>query len=301
MDSRSTFQIPHDQPLQSCRRPTLLAKLLAKFKRSFERSTFLYQIANTTQILNLTRLAWTPSACPCIPLKCKVSLPRFPIDTFSLIGVDQSVRVGEAGAGELWLTTATTGQLLEAAHAPDGKILNALEFPMALASLDPPPKFSTDLLALQVAGRGIVPPTSDIRWGTAGTAGACTWFHIDSNGLGVGVLLKCGLKIWIFLRDDEGKLRVINCFQDFELDEANGYQLEVVVLRPGTRMYVECLSLSAIAILTLKNIAGSCVPILFMGLLHCFPPSATESIFLALPLCKIHIEASFTALWITSK
>jgi len=48
--------------------------------------------------------------------------------------------------GELWLTTATTGQLLKAAHAPDGKILNALDFPMGLASLDPPPKYSTDLL-----------------------------------------------------------------------------------------------------------------------------------------------------------
>lgn len=123
---------------------------------------------------------------------------------------------------------------------------------MALASLDPPPKFSTDLLALQVAGRGIVPPTSDIRWGTAATAGACTWFHIDSNGLGASILLKCGLKIWIFLRDDEGKFHAINCFQDFELDETNGYQLEVVVLRPGTRMYVDYLSLSTIAILTLE-------------------------------------------------
>src|SRR5277367_3231713 len=66
-------------PTRSCRRLTLLANLLAKFKSYFERSTFLYQIANTTQILNLTRLAWTPSACLCILLKCKVSLPRFPI------------------------------------------------------------------------------------------------------------------------------------------------------------------------------------------------------------------------------
>jgi len=79
--------------------------------------------------------------------------------------------------------------------------------------------------------------------GTAATAGACTWFHIDSNGLGASILLKCGLKIWIFLRDDEGKVCVINCFQDFELDEANGYQLEVIVPRPGTRMYVDYLPL----------------------------------------------------------
>ena len=58
-----------------------------------------------------------------------------------LCSLNQSVHVGKAGTGELWLTTATTGQLLEAAHASDGKILNALEFQMGLASLDPPPKF----------------------------------------------------------------------------------------------------------------------------------------------------------------
>ena len=149
MDSHSTCQIPHDQPSLSCQRLTLHAKLLVKFKRYFERSTFLYQIVNTTPISNLTRLGWTCSACPYIQLKCKVSLPRLPIGVFFPTGVDQSVCVGEAGAGELWLATATTGQLLEAAHAPDGKILNALEFPMGLASLDPPPpKFSTNLLAL---------------------------------------------------------------------------------------------------------------------------------------------------------
>ena len=108
---------------------------------------------------------------------------------------------------------------------------------MGLASLDPPPKFSTDLLALQVAGRGIVPPTSDIRWGTAATGGACTWFHVDSNGLGVFVIMKCGLKIWFFIRDDEGRFLKINAFHDFELDEAKGHQLEVVVLRPGTQLY----------------------------------------------------------------
>ena len=108
---------------------------------------------------------------------------------------------------------------------------------MGLASLDPPPKYSTDLLALRVAGRGIVPPTPDIRWGTASTTGAFTWFHIDSNGLGVCITLKCGLKIWIFVKEGEGKFLVINSFEDFELDEARGHQLEVVLLRPGTKVY----------------------------------------------------------------
>lgn len=124
---------------------------------------------------------------------------------------------------------------------------------------------------------------------------------LTAMGLGfVLCMLKYGLKIWFFLRDDEGMFRKINCFQDFELDEANGYQLEAMVLRPGTCMYVGYLSSSTIAILT-WNIAGSCIPILFTGLLHCFPLSVMESFFLAPPPCEIHFEASFTALWITSK
>ena len=196
------------------------------------------------------------------------SLPRPPIHISYVTFVDQSVRVGEAGAGELWLTTAMTGQLLEAANTPDGKILNALEFPMGLASFDPPPKYSTDLLSLRVAGRGIVPPTSDIRWGTAATSGACTWFHLDSNGLGVSVNLKCRLKIWFFLKDDEGKLNVINCFEDFELDEANGYQLEAVVLRPGTQMFVD--HLSPYTILTRKTWQVNASQYCSLGCYHVF-------------------------------
>ena len=170
------------------------------------------------------------------------SLPWLPIDISHVTFIDQSVRVCEAGVGELWLMTTTPGKLLEAANTPDGNFLNALKFPMGLASFNPPPKYSTDLLSLWVAGRGIVPPTSDIQWGTAATSGTCTWFHLNSNGLGVSVNLKCRLKIWFFLKDDEGKLNVINCLEDFELDEANSYQLEAVVLRPGTQMFVDHLS-----------------------------------------------------------
>ena len=71
---------------------------------------------------------------------------------------------------------------------------------------------------LTFSGRGIIPPTPDIRWGTASTSGASTWFHIDSNGLGICITLK----IWIFIKDDEGKFFIINLFEDFELDEAKG-------------------------------------------------------------------------------
>jgi hypothetical protein len=154
---------------------------------------------------------------------------------------------------------------------------------MGLASLDPPPKFSTDLLAVRVAGRGIVPPISDIRWGTAATGGACTWFHVDSNGLGVFVIMKCGLKIWFFIRDDEGKFSIINSFHDFELDEAKGHRLEVVVLRPGTQLYVANYSFFYHYSSNLEITTGSCDPTPFMLLLRLFRPSVMEGIFIAPP------------------
>ena len=111
----------------------------------------------------------------------------------------------------------------------------------------------------------------------AATAGACTWFHINSNGLGVGVLMKCGLKIWIFLRD-ESEAPHNQLLSRFELDEANSHQLEAVVLRQGTCMYVDHLSIYHCHS-NLENITGSCVPILFMQLLYYNPPSVMESIF----------------------
>jgi hypothetical protein len=148
---------------------------------------------------------------------------------------DQSIRVGADEAAEATLTITNTANLLEAARQKDGKILNALEFPMVLASLDPQP-FSTDLLALRFANynRGVTIPIGDIRWGTAGTTGARTWFHLDCNGLGTSNKVQCGEKIWIFITDDDGNLYNINTFKDFELDEAKGYRLEVVLLTPGT-------------------------------------------------------------------
>ena len=157
---------------------------------------------------------------------------------------------------------------------------------MGLASLDPPPKYSTDLLALRVAGRGIVPPTPDIWWGTAATGGAITWFHIDSNGLGVCFTLKCGLKILIFIKDGEGKFLVINSFEDFELDEAKGHQLEVFLLRPGTKAYAsQSITIYCHCHSNLEKITGLCAPTLFMRLLHYYPPSVTESLFIAPPPC----------------
>ena len=153
---------------------------------------------------------------------------------------DQSIRANDEEAGEATLTMAKTDDLLEASRQEEGKILNALDFPMVLASLSPPPPFSTDLLAWRATdcsgGTGI--PTGDIRWGLAATTGARTWFHLDSNGFALDLTPKCGEKVFIVIRDEKENFRNINVFKDFELDDAKDYRLEAVLLTPGTRWYV---------------------------------------------------------------
>ena len=82
---------------------------------------------------------------------------------------------------------------------------------------------------------------ADIRWGEAATAGACALFHIESNGFGKEIRLKCGKKICIFIQDrdrDYGDFNVVNAFNKFELDGAGNYKIEVLLLMPGTRLCV---------------------------------------------------------------
>jgi hypothetical protein len=124
--------------------------------------------------------------------------------------------------------------LLEAAAVDSGKILNALEFPMNLASLTPAPKFSTDLLAWASTATQFPPPIGDIRFGLAATPGARTWFHVDCMGFLTFIITRCGLKIWICIRDEDGQFVKIDAFKDFELDDAHGYCIEAIALTPGT-------------------------------------------------------------------
>ena len=138
--------------------------------------------------------------------------------------------------GEIQLITATSDQLLKASEMDSGKILNALEFPMNLASLSPMPKFSTDLLAWACTATEFPPPIGDIQFGLAATPGARTWFHIDCMGFLTFVETMCGFKIWMCIRDQDGQFVVVDMFKDFELDDAHGYYIEAILLTPGTRL-----------------------------------------------------------------
>ena len=151
---------------------------------------------------------------------------------------DQSIAVDHDSdeAAHSQIITASSDQLLEASASNAGKILNALEFPMGTAPVSPTPKFSSDLVAWEFISRGIPPPIGDIRWGLAATAGARTWFHIDSNGFNTFIDVKCGFKAWFCIYDKSGDFNFIDAFKDFKLDEAGDYQIEVILLTPGTRL-----------------------------------------------------------------
>jgi hypothetical protein len=46
------------------------------------------------------------------------------------------------------------------------------------------------------------PPSSELGWGTVGTAGATSWLHIDTEGMGTSSQLLTGAKYWaVFYRD----------------------------------------------------------------------------------------------------
>jgi hypothetical protein len=88
------------------------------------------------------------------------------------------------------------------------------------------------------------PPIGDIRWGLASTAGAISWFHIDSNGYATYLDARGGKKYVIIGRRklDQGSLESFSevdiFLNNFEMDEPNEgrWDLEAVVLPPGTRL-----------------------------------------------------------------
>lgn len=130
----------------------------------------------------------------------------------------------------------------------DGKILNALNFPMPEQGLDSF-SFSTDSAAWNGTkgaancggDKGL--PLGDIRWGIAATTGALHWWHLDSDGFGTYIDTRAGLKWWILARRKVHNLESfgeINTFvsdrYDMEQPNSDSWDLEAVILSPNTRL-----------------------------------------------------------------
>lgn len=100
----------------------------------------------------------------------------------------------------------TLKEFLELADKPDGRILNALNFPLSLAGVSPSP-FSSEVEAyLATKGRPFCKdedryPTSDNFWGLAAHEGARHWSHIDAGGTCTKFKIKDGGKYFIVARN----------------------------------------------------------------------------------------------------
>jgi hypothetical protein len=150
-------------------------------------------------------------------------------------------------------------------------VLNCLNLPMPHGGIFAPPRFRYDSVSpschfshasipffselasdqyawAQTSGSAgfciTQPPSSELGWGTVGTAGATSWLHIDTEGMGTSSQLLTGAKYWVvFYRDpglphgyEAGDMASIHfkdqCYWD-EHELTNSFCAEAVTLRPG--------------------------------------------------------------------
>ncbi|KIJ91392.1 hypothetical protein K443DRAFT_126253 [Laccaria amethystina LaAM-08-1] len=117
---------------------------------------------------------------------------------------DQSIQVKNGDYG-LRLHQGTLKQLFAKGSAgpnDNGRILNALDFPLPTSDLSPD-ALCTDLHAwiatecLPFCNAHAAPlPSRDLRWGLVATYGALHYGHIDSDGFGTFVNVLVGAKYW---------------------------------------------------------------------------------------------------------
>jgi hypothetical protein len=165
---------------------------------------------------------------------------------------DQSIDANDGNFSHQ-LCVGTLRQLLEAAHSEDGPILNALSFPFSLDGVVHSP-LSRELEALsseieawrltegiEFCNDKATFPTGDMRWGLCGTSGARHWIHIDSDGLGTFVDMRCGGNWWIIFTPPDGDkyaLASIDQFLgNFDITRVpDQWVVEAVYLTPSTRL-----------------------------------------------------------------
>jgi hypothetical protein len=121
-------------------------------------------------------------------------LPQF-------FGTDQSIEVRDRH-NDSQICKGTLRQLLNASRTGSGPILNAMSLPLSLSGVEPSALSSEVEAWLLTQGLKFCPqeahfPVGPMRWGSAATRGATHWIHIDNNGLGSFVEVKCGAQWWI--------------------------------------------------------------------------------------------------------
>jgi hypothetical protein len=163
-------------------------------------------------------------------------------DTF----LDQSTPLGDYADYRIF--QGTLGMMVECSKIKDSKILNALDIPLPFGSRERT-QFASELHALMAtlyeAGwkPGMPLHTDHFRWAIAALKGAFHGFHLDSDGQGSFLEALFGSKWWITAEPKPGYGAVdfvkISTFLEgnFDLDGVpEGWQLEAIVLTPGTKL-----------------------------------------------------------------
>lgn len=131
------------------------------------------------------------------------------------------------------------------AHQPNGRILNALEFPDPSGGRDPDLQLSTDTVAwVQTRHRPLCQdtekPLKEIRWALAATAHAQTYWHLDANGFGTYIDVQTGAKWWVVAKEKEDgpAFGSTMLYRDFDPQEVNSklWEVHAVILQPGDRL-----------------------------------------------------------------
>ena len=82
------------------------------------------------------------------------------------------------------------------------------------------------------------PLADELAWGTAATAHATSWMHVDDDGFGTAVTVKTGAKYWVVARHrnhshGSSDLEFADIW-DPQRPPSNDFDMEAVVLRPGS-------------------------------------------------------------------
>lgn len=139
-------------------------------------------------------------------------------------------------------------QILAASEKPDGKVLNALNFPMPLKGIQRT-SYTSDAHALHetINQRGwkqaVPPPIQDVVWSGALTKYAFHGWRIDNNGFGISAGPDFGEKWWLSARPKKDQFRPfssINMYLNDKYHPHHGnsdmWDVEGVLLDQGTRM-----------------------------------------------------------------
>jgi hypothetical protein len=165
---------------------------------------------------------------------------------YCLISLDFSMRIDNDLSKRH--KNGTLADLLQIVELNDGKVLNGLDFPRPNAP-PPPQSIASDLIAwdatldLPWCKRAESYPSSSVRWGLAGTAGAHHFWHIDCDGFGTYIDVQVGKKWWVVAKPKDGEsfdaFASINTFlgaYDLEEPGLDRWTLEGILLGPGDRL-----------------------------------------------------------------